>query len=307
MAQPGVDVVIATRGARDDLLRSAIDSVLDQDYDGQVRVIVVYDVDQDPRPDLPVPGSASRSVSWVRNAAPHGPAHARNHGVAAGESPVIAFLDDDDAWLPDKLRRQVERLAEAPRAAVVGTGTIIDDQQRGRRTRRPAPAELISHAHLLRDRVAELHTSSLVMTREAFERWGGFETSLPRGYAEDYDLLLRLSRDGDVAMIREPLTLVRWTGGSYFFSDWQTIVDGLERLLELHPDLAADDVAAARVRGQIAFATAALGRRREAATIAREVAGRSPREPRWVLAALVAGGVPAERVQAALHRFGRGI
>jgi hypothetical protein len=189
---------------------------------------------------------------------------------------------------------------------MAGTGIVIRDSD-GRETRRPAPSAVVTHADLLRARVTELHPSGFVIRRTALDRAGGVDEELPGAYSEDYDLVLRISAAADIAMVVEPLTVVRWTGGSYFFSRWETISRALRHLLAKHPDLTADRRGAARIWGQIAFAEAAAGHRRRALRALAAAVRSWPLERRVPVAALVVLGVPANRIQAALHKRGRGI
>ena len=99
-----VSVVIPTLN-RPKLLLRAIDSVLRQTHQ-EIEVIVVVD-----RPD-PDTVSAVRSVNDPRlqlivNPHPLTAAGARNTGADHATGEWIAFLDDDDEWLPNKLERQI--------------------------------------------------------------------------------------------------------------------------------------------------------------------------------------------------------
>jgi hypothetical protein len=101
---------------------------------------------------------------------------------------------------------------------------------------------------------------------------------------------------------------VLWGRSSHFSRQWETRVSSLEWMLERHPDIATDDQGAARVFGQLAFGSAALGRRRAAARWARRTLRRRVTEPRAYLALAVAGRVvSAEAVMSFLHRRGRGL
>ena len=303
-AEP-VDVIISTRGSRPEMLAEAVRSVREQDHPGVVTTTVVYDL-----PELPADALSDddphRPVRSTTNVHARGLAGARNSGVALAASEWVAFLDDDDLWLPRRLSAQLS-LAAATGARTLTTGIVIAHAD-GSRHPRPAPAEVVRHVDLLRDRLTELHPSSFLVRRDAVEAAGGVDEQLPGGYAEDYDLLLRLTRLGDVACVREPLVVVRWAGDSYFFSRWETIATALRYLLAKHPDFAGVPAGWARVTGQIAFAEAAMGHRRAALKAAAASARRNPREARAPLAAAVASGlVSADRVQRALHARGRGI
>lgn len=303
---PDVDVVIATRGERSTLLQEAVDSVYAQDYPGTLALVVVYDCDDKPSAPVTLPDAPGRRGSWVMNTRPHGLAYARNRGAREGSAALLAFLDDDDLWAPGKIRAQVAFLTNFPQVPLVGTGVTILHEN-GSKSPRPGPAEIIRHQDLLRSRIAELHPSSFLLRRAAFNQAGGVDEQLPGAYAEDYDLALTLSRHADLGMVTEPLTFVRWTGASYFFSRWQTIASALRHLLDKHDDFQQNRRGSARILGQIAFAEAAMGKRRDCVRTVIEAARIYPFEPRLALAALVALGVSADRIQRALHTRGRGV
>jgi glycosyltransferase involved in cell wall biosynthesis len=105
---PTVSVVIPTKN-RPETVQYAIRSVLNQTYDAQ-EIIVVID-----GPDLPTE-MAMKSLSDPRlkvvvNPQNVGLAESRNVGVRCAQGKWVAFLDDDDEWLPAKLAKQI-RVAE---------------------------------------------------------------------------------------------------------------------------------------------------------------------------------------------------
>lgn len=114
-AQPDPISVIIPVHNGERFLGEAIESVLAQRRPAG-EIIVVDD------------GSTDRSAEIIRRFPPpvhyhrqqnQGPASARNAGVALSRGDVIAFLDADDIWLPDKLSLQMEQLRRAPLAIVL--------------------------------------------------------------------------------------------------------------------------------------------------------------------------------------------
>ena len=88
---------------------------------------------------------------------------------------------------------------------------------RARRTSTwPAREAVISHERLLENRVKELHSSTLMMRRSAFDVAGLYDEELPHGYGEDYDWLLRASRVGSVGAVQEILADIRKDVPSWF-------------------------------------------------------------------------------------------
>ncbi len=300
---PGVSVVIATRN-RPELLRSAVAAALDQSYPGPVEVLAVFD-QADPVDGL-VRDGEQRSVRVLRNARTPGLPGARNTGILAARHPLIAFCDDDDMWLPAKLATQVAQMVRlGANAAITGITIRYGEERRVRVLDR----ERLTHAQLIRDRLTEAHPSTF-LARRAFvlDQAGLVDEEIPGGYGEDYDWLLRVSRHGDVAVVPEPLVEILWHPGSFFTRRWETIVDALDYLVAQHPEFAADRRGLARIRGQQAFALAALGRRREAWRALGATVRRNPLERRVaVTLPVLLRVVSAERLLHLANRVGRGI
>ncbi len=296
-------VVIATRD-RPVLLRRAIASVLAQEVDGPLEVIVVFDRTEPDR-SLERDGVDGR-VIVTSNVRTPGLAGARNSGIDKASGSWIAFCDDDDEWLPGKLAAQFAALAANPAARAACTGVLIRYGDVDT-PRIPDPTQ-VNHAGFIRDRMTEVHPSSwLVETATHVERIGPVDEEIPGGYGEDYDLLLRTAAVTDIAVAPEPLVRVWWHGGSYFFERWKTIDEALAYLVDKHPAFLDDPVGLARIEGQRAVAQAAMGQRRRALSTARRTAGLNWREKRVPLAVAVAAGLPAGVALRAAHRLGRGI
>jgi glycosyltransferase involved in cell wall biosynthesis len=242
---------------RPELMRRAVQSIIDQDFPGPIEIIVVFDACELQLPEVDVPDH--RVLRGVVNSRVRGLAGARNSGILAAQHDFIAFLDDDDMWLPGKLTAQMAVFDEYPEVGLVGTAMHVDD---GRTTHeRLAPQTLITHE----DRVAGLHSSSFVFRRTVLiDGVGMIDEQLPGAYGEDYDVLLTASQISPIRLVNRPLVSVRWSGDSYFYGRWAQYADGLTYLLDKHPELRRDADAFARIGSQIGFALAAAGRRKEA-------------------------------------------
>jgi glycosyltransferase involved in cell wall biosynthesis len=309
-----VGVVIPTRGHRPDQLRAATLAVLGQDHPGPVEVVVVVDGGDpawvaDQVADLLVgraltPGpqdAPARGVRVMANRLTPGLPGARNTGIAALATDLVAFCDDDDQWLPGKLTAQVAALEAEPRARF--SSCAIEVEYGSRRIPRLAGTGRVTYRHLVRSRMVMVHSSTFVFRR------GGLwvDESAPGGQNEDWDLALRAAAQHPIVHVDRPLVRVRW-GGSAYVTRWADRIAGLEWMLARHPDLAVDPRGAARVYGQLAFHHAALGRRREAGRWAWRAFTARHGEPRAPIALAVAAGLlPARGLLSVLHHRGRGI
>ncbi|POM27124.1 GalNAc(5)-diNAcBac-PP-undecaprenol beta-1,3-glucosyltransferase [Actinomadura rubteroloni] len=301
---PEVTVVIATRD-RPELLRTAIDAVLAQDYPGEIHCLVVHD-QAEPDHGLALEKDRRR-VSVTVNGRTPGLAGARNTGILAATGTLVAFCDDDDRWLPGKLTAQVTALRATPGAVLACCGIRVlygettVDRTLDRRT--------VAFADLLRSRLTELHPSTFVLRRDALvDGFGLVSEEVPGSYGEDYEFLLRAARHGVIVNVPDVHVEVLWHQRSYFAQRWRTIADALDWLLERFPEFRLVPAGRARITGQIAFAEAASGRRRAALRWAARTARANWREPRAYLAVAVALRlVGADRIVRFLHRRGRGI
>ena len=301
---PPISVVIATVD-RPELLRRAVSSALDQDYEGDVDVVVVHDRTA-PRAVGVAADGPRRSVRVVANDRTPGLAGARNTGLLAAPGELVAFCDDDDAWAPTKLREQVRLWREHPDASAISTGIVIRTAEG---SFEHVPPTRTDFAQLLRSRVLGLYPSALLVRRaDLLGEVGLVDERLPQSYGEDYDLLLRLASRGDILTVPQPLLMVDWARTSYFDGKWDAISDGLTYLLEKFPAFRTDRRGWARIAGQIAFAHAARGRRRTAVRWALSGLRRDPAQLRAHAALAVAAGLLSpDRLVEQAQRRGRGL
>jgi glycosyltransferase involved in cell wall biosynthesis len=301
---PSVGVIIPTRD-RPELLRRAVGSVLDQAYPGRIEVLAVFD--QSAADPSLITDDPDRRVGVSGNDRSVGLAGARNTGIEALKTDLIAFCDDDDVWLPGKLTAQVRRLRAEPTAEF--GACAIEVQFRDRLSARRTGTDSVTHAQLLRSRMAMLHSSTFIAWRDALlDGIGLVSEQVPGSMCEDWDLLLRAARRHPIAVVDEPLVRVLWGRTSFFANRWETKIAAHRWMLAQHPDIETSGVGAARVYGQLAFSHAALGRRGDTWRWARQAIVRRWREPRAYLALAVANRVvSADRVLATLHKRGRGV
>jgi GT2 family glycosyltransferase len=300
---PLITVVVPTVD-RPQLLARAVTSALDQDYPGAVECLVVFDGPERPLPEVhTTPG---RELRAVRNRCSSGLVGPPNTGILGASGSLVAFLDDDDEWLPAKLRCQAELLGGEPDTAVAGCGNVVcyEDREVVRR----APSR-VTFESLLRSRVAVLHSSTILVRRDAMLKSIGLvDEDVPSGASEDYEWQLRAARHGPIAMVPEPLARIHWHSGSRFARHWESFIAGLTYVLAKNPEFRRQPRGASRIYGQIAFAYAAMGETREATRWTVRCLGADWRQPRGYLSLLVAGHlVRADRVLNMLHARGKGI
>jgi len=204
-----VSVIIPTKD-RHLLLRRAALSVAAQDH----RPIELIVIDDGSTPavtteDLP-PESSDLSVLLIRNETGGGVANARNTGISLAKGRWIAFLDDDDQYLPKRLSTQLAEIAKARAAGkskVLGAScqiTLVDSEgARIGNLRREADRESVLSNLLLSDE--NLTPSTLLFDRAVFDRIGVFRTDMVP--VEDREFILRYAMEMEFVIPDVPLIL----------------------------------------------------------------------------------------------------
>lgn len=206
-----MSVVIPTFN-RAPLLRQAIESALAQSF-GDMEVVVVDHGSSDGTHDIVA--SFGRSVVGLRIEQSGRPAVARNRGLWAARGEFVAFLDDDDVWDPDKIRRQVEVLSTSLEVALVSTDAVEIDERGAdlgvRYLGHTVGAVGDAFDRLVEDNV--VIASSVLTRRAAVVEVGGFSEDPALCLIDDYHLWLRLAARHPFAFIPEPLVRYRVHGG----------------------------------------------------------------------------------------------
>ncbi len=194
-----VSVVIPTFN-RARFLGEALESVLAQTY-RPLEIIVVDDGSQDETPRL-----VTRYPVIYHRKIRGGPASARNRGILLSKGELIAFLDSDDLWLPEKIARQVaffrkhpEAMAVQPEEIWIKDGRRIFPQRKHRK-----PDGYFFHRAV---KLCLVSPSGVMLRRKVFEEIGLFDEEFP--VCEDYELWLRLAARYPVHLLPEPLVIKR--------------------------------------------------------------------------------------------------
>ncbi|HZB89950.1 MAG TPA: glycosyltransferase family 2 protein, partial [Stellaceae bacterium] len=201
-AVPLVSVVIPAYN-RAAFLRRAIDSVLRQSF-GDFEIIVVDDGSTDGT-DAAVAEHADRRLRLLRHETNRGAAAARNTGIRAASGRLIAFLDSDDEWLPEKLARQVAAMQAAPTDVLLTTTGYFMVRERSRELRERTPQSGDWRRALLDGCVLSPGSTAMV-DRRAFDAHGFFDERLRR--LEDWEWLLRYVSRHDLRVVPEPLARI---------------------------------------------------------------------------------------------------
>ena len=203
-----VSVIIPTRNRRQ-LLELTLRSVLWQ-RDVDFEVIVVDDGCTDDTPQM-LRDRRDPRIRMVRHERSQGVSAARNHGIAEARGEWVAFLDDDDLWAPDKLAHQLDALGRCGcRWAYAGAVDITVDN-RVIAGRSPTPPEQVVKELPARN-MLPAGSSNVIVAKAWLPMPTVFDGSL--FHSADWDLWIRLARQGPPACVPEPLVGYRFHPGS---------------------------------------------------------------------------------------------
>lgn len=202
-----VSVIIPTYN-RAKLLPSAIESILSQTYTNW-ELYIVDDGSTDDTESV-VGKYVNNKIHYIK--CDHSGVHAvvRNIGIRKARGEWVAFLDDDDLWLPNKLERQIDVVNRRKDVGLICTNGYRKTQETHKESfqlyfRLPARIADFCFEDLVRDNFV-IHSSVLVR-REALLSVGGYDED--RRICCDYELWLRLSLSTRFERIEQPLVIYR--------------------------------------------------------------------------------------------------
>jgi glycosyltransferase involved in cell wall biosynthesis len=269
---PKVSIIIPTFN-RAVLLMETLDSVLKQSF-GDFEILVVDHGSSDNTAAIlqRYQDTRVRSIHVDRR---EKLSHVRNRGLASARGQMIAFLDSDDLWEPDKLRQQTGLLEAYPDVGFVQCGLHVFDETRTRSTDLQLRASLGSgdisigwlFPAVIRAKMA-MYTSTILIRRSAIDLAGPLNEELRAGECE---FITRLSFHCRGAIIHRPLVRIRKHAGNtsalYWEQDFEEALYTIERFNAngaISPDIYAEMMSLYHRR--YAECLAARGRHEEAKT-----------------------------------------
>ncbi len=228
--------VIVPHYNRPDLAREALLSIHAQTVKPAEILLVDDNSNPENRDKLEGLSSLATIITTPRNV---GLAGARNFGAENAKGEWLAFLDDDDCFMPDKQERQVRYLEAHPQVKALGGGLTMRTPEGREEYWGGKPTRRLNLAHAL------CYTASmaqaLMIRRDVFLELGGFDSRLR--HLEDLEFGIRLLASvHETHFLAEPLFIYHRGGGRQQLSfEWRKMFRAEMRILDIHAALARQE------------------------------------------------------------------
>ena len=229
-----ISVIITTYKREPALIIRALHSVLSQTYK-DIEIIVVDDSPADfpQRKDVEMAvedcqkANIGISISYIQHEKNRGACAARNTGLNYAKGEYIAYLDDDDEWIPEKLEKQL-KVMQLTGSALVYCGRLwLTDATGLSRIEKIVYYKGDVFKKLLYSNFIGSTSFPLIKT-QSLKEIGGFDEQMQS--AQDCDVWLRIAENNIVDYVEEPLVIYHEHEGEQITSNPLKKISGLERL-----------------------------------------------------------------------------
>lgn len=226
---PLVSIIITTCRRETDILERAVKSAVSQTYENKEIIIINDHPPYTERIRKLLEGYPD--IRFIVNEEKHGVSFVRNLGLGSSNGEYISFLDDDDEWVDDKIKKQVLAADEDTGLVYCEISALKDGNELKTDEDKEYPEGDV-YERLLADNFPG-GCSAVLFKKSSAVTAGGFDTVL--SFGEDYDLWLRIAKTDKVKAVKEKL--VRYhIGHESLTGSLERRMEGWEYLLKKHAD-----------------------------------------------------------------------
>ena len=225
---PKISVIIPTHN-RPELLKRAVGSVLNQTC--QDFEIIIVDDGLDKRADEVINSFDDFRLKYFQHSEEKGGSAARNTGIKNARGEFIAFLDDDDEWVPHKLTTQMSQFESTPHD-VGFCFSAVENVYGDRKYITTVPSGIGDYHQLALSYFKSLLTVTLIIKKYVFEEVGLFDEQFPSH--QEADLMIRVTGKFKGLGINQSLVKVIMGGHDQVGGSLKRRILGREMLLAKH-------------------------------------------------------------------------
>lgn len=231
-----VSVIITTYRRPFKILTKALNSVIGQTHKN-LEIIIVDDNSEFDLYRQEIEENVNKikddRIKYLKHMNNKGACQARNTGILNSTGKYIAFLDDDDEWLPEKVEMQLEKFADKKVGLVYCdsyTINILKKRNINKTVRANRISGMVYDQLILNNFVGS--TSFVMVSKESLEKCGLFNENLKS--AQDYELWLRIARNFKVDYVDIPLVNYYIHSGERISTNVLNRIQGLEMIIKLN-------------------------------------------------------------------------
>ena len=223
---PEISVIVPTYN-RFEMLEKALNSVLSQDFN-DIEIIVIDDASTD-NTNARLQQGFKREIEkgiirYIRNEKNQGRSACRNTGIKFAKAELVAFLDDDDYWLPEHLDSLGNFMTEHKNIGIAFSNweTVNEQTQKksiGIKETKTGTGDVYLKLML---RALIGYPSTCIVRRSLLEETHGFNRKLP--LREDWELFTRCAMKGGIGFIDKTTVLISVHTGSYSRNKAQWVI-----------------------------------------------------------------------------------
>ena len=228
-----VSVIITTYQRPVDILFRAVSSASHQTYEN-IEILIVNDFPDEANSQLikdRIEKMNDSRITYLTYETNRGACYARNYGLAHSNGAYIAFLDDDDVWLENKIETQIAGFTKSEIGLVYCPFINIDVKNGCKKELKKFGDKSGQVLEKLLDHNIIGGCSMPMIRREVFNNCGVFDEQFPS--SQDYDMWIRISEQYEVLFIDEPLT-IRYLLPVSITKNIEKKIKGWELLTEKH-------------------------------------------------------------------------
>lgn len=240
MEEELVSVIVTTYNRKLEILKRALESVISQTYKN-IEIILVNACPENTELEKKISKlvTQTKEINYICLDKNSGACIARNKGLKFAKGKYIAYLDDDDEWVKNKIELQVKRYRDLKdRNIGIVYSSFFQINKDKRKVEKFSNKEGNIIEYLLGSNIIG-GTSNPLLLKKAVDEVGGFDETFPS--SQDYDLWIRICKKYEVAYIDKPLTM-------YYVSDdaitrsMDKRIDGWEKIIEKNKELYENDL-----------------------------------------------------------------
>jgi glycosyltransferase involved in cell wall biosynthesis len=225
---PHISIIIPTYN-RASLVGRAVKSVLAQTYQ-DFELIIVNDASTDETDEI-LRSFNDERIRYIRHKNNIGGSGARNTGIKLATGKYIAFIDDDDEWLPEKIELQVLRFQKVShKVGLVYTGLEVRDNN-SNLVKKKYPPAYKGDVKLNLLESTTIGSPTPLIKKECFETVGLFDESLKS--CQDWDMWKRISEQYEFDYAKGFLAL-SYTHHDQLSYNYACLIPGRTAMVEKH-------------------------------------------------------------------------